>query len=196
MVSFFRELPFQIQIQGQLSIFRFAAGFSKSVDPLSGMTVNLKYVNSWLEALQQDCRGRHFSDPGEMLMAANAFLEPLAQEQRALVTRLQIRFENQDQLSKSFDEKLNENFEFQKSWWVTRTSPQQRVRMTAIFSILDWSEVQKLQALDVAESYQSDVGDLFQNFLAKPFSIEIQDPLTGSSLLSIENRQLAYKDKK
>lgn len=58
MLQLVREIPIQIVIQGTLSsrrgfLFYMAAGFSKSVDPLSGMSVNLTLVDQWLQEARQ-----------------------------------------------------------------------------------------------------------------------------------------------
>jgi hypothetical protein len=53
MIQLVREIPIRVVTQGALSsrrgfLFYLAAGFSKELDPLSGMSVNLTLVDRWL----------------------------------------------------------------------------------------------------------------------------------------------------
>lgn len=53
MLKLVRQIPIRIVIQGALSsrrgfLFSMAAGFSKEIDPLTGMSVNLSEVDKWL----------------------------------------------------------------------------------------------------------------------------------------------------
>lgn len=181
MISLYRELPFQLKIRGQFFLFRFAAGYSKTVDPQSGMTVNLKYLNSWLEALRGHCQDQDFTSPCEILQVARSFLKALAVAQQASLERVQIQFENQDLLSQDSDEK----FEFQKSWWVTEMNQAKRVQIIATFPVLIWADVERLQNLILAGNYRSRAQELFLNFPIEPILIEVRDPLTGASMLSL-----------
>lgn len=58
MLQFVREIPLRVVLQGTLSsrrgfLFHMAAGFSKDIDELSGMSVNLLQVDQWLQAAAQ-----------------------------------------------------------------------------------------------------------------------------------------------
>lgn len=57
MLQFVRQIPVQVFIQKALSsrqgfLFHISAGFCHDVDPLSGMSVNLKVVDEWLGELK------------------------------------------------------------------------------------------------------------------------------------------------
>jgi hypothetical protein len=65
MLQFVREIPVLIVIHGALSqrrgfLFRLQAGFSKPVDPLSGMSANLTKVDQWLSEVQMDLQAQTF----------------------------------------------------------------------------------------------------------------------------------------
>lgn len=72
MLQFVRQTPIQIVFEKALSerrgfLFHLAAGFSKNVDPLSGMTVNLVVVDQWLRDLKSDLEGTLFRTETESL---------------------------------------------------------------------------------------------------------------------------------
>jgi hypothetical protein len=89
---FFKEVPLQVQLQGELRLLHFAAGFSKAVDPLSGMTVNLARINQWLNQLASDLVQLNFSNALEFLSWARDQLQIQAQLEKAQVTKVQARF--------------------------------------------------------------------------------------------------------
>lgn len=81
MLQFVREIPIRIVIQGALSsrrgfLFHLAAGFSHEVDPLSGMSVNLMFVDEWLWKLKKDLEKDPFISSRESLN--HAFAEIMA----------------------------------------------------------------------------------------------------------------------
>lgn len=83
-----------IQIDGKLSFFKLAAGFSKAVDPESGMTVNLVHVNEWLgEVIRQLSQGDHASEQ-TVLQFAEKTLKEKSQALGAVVSRVQITAED------------------------------------------------------------------------------------------------------
>nr|WP_295905977.1 hypothetical protein [uncultured Bdellovibrio sp.] len=87
MLQFVREVPIRIVIQGALSsrrgfLFHLAAGFSHDIDPLSGMSVNLMFVDEWLWKLKKDLEKDPFISSRESFN--HAFAEVMA------VTRLNL----------------------------------------------------------------------------------------------------------
>ncbi|MNJ94631.1 hypothetical protein D3C87_123330 [compost metagenome] len=81
MLQFVRQIPIQIVIAKALSerrgfLFYVAAGFSKEVDPLSGMTVNLMKVDEWLQTLKEELEESLFISETESLN--HAFAEVMA----------------------------------------------------------------------------------------------------------------------
>lgn len=87
MLQFVREIPIRILIQKASSerrgfLFYLAAGFSKEVNPLSGMTVNLVLVDQWLKELKEAVESAPFISEHDNLNAS--FAEIMA------VTRLNL----------------------------------------------------------------------------------------------------------
>lgn len=80
MLQFVREIPLRIVLQGTPSsrrgfLFHLAAGFapkSGTVDPLSGMSVNLMAVDAWLGELKKELEESVFTSPTESLNHALA----------------------------------------------------------------------------------------------------------------------------
>lgn len=58
---FFKESPFQLQIRKESHLVHLAAGFSKSVNPLTGMTVNLVIVQQWMAELRDQADRREWN---------------------------------------------------------------------------------------------------------------------------------------
>lgn len=81
MLQFVREIPISIVLQSASSarrgfLFKLAAGFSKEINPLSGMSVNLVSVDQWLAALKTDLEQTVFESKSESL--SHAFAEIMA----------------------------------------------------------------------------------------------------------------------
>lgn len=106
MLQFVRQIPIRILIQGASSerrgfLFKVAAGFSKEVDPLSGMTVNLVLVDRWLRDLKCSLEADVFVSKSGIL--SHAFAEIMAvtrlnlleraEEEGATLTSLEFREE-------------------------------------------------------------------------------------------------------
>ncbi|UYL07637.1 hypothetical protein B9G69_011325 [Bdellovibrio sp. SKB1291214] len=87
MLQFVREISISIVLQTASSarrgfLFKLAAGFSKEINPLSGMSVNLVLVDQWLAELKSDLEHTVFESESDSL--SHAFAEILA------VTRLNL----------------------------------------------------------------------------------------------------------
>lgn len=72
MLSFVREIPLSIVIEGALSarrgfLFYVSAGFHAPVDPLSGMSVNLVLVDQWLAELKNHLESKSWLAEAEIL---------------------------------------------------------------------------------------------------------------------------------
>ena len=106
MLQLIRETPIRVVSEGTLSsrrgfLFYIAAGFSKEVDPLSGMSVDLVQVDNWLaqaverfgqgnfEIISQDFHGGLTG----WAEAIRQFLDRCAQEDGATLTSLCFREE-------------------------------------------------------------------------------------------------------
>ncbi|WP_413557587.1 hypothetical protein [Bdellovibrio sp. HCB209] len=81
MLQFVREIPISIVTQSASSarrgfLFKMAAGFSKEINPLSGMSVNLVLVDQWLGKLKTDLEQSVFISKSESL--SHAFAEIMA----------------------------------------------------------------------------------------------------------------------
>ena len=92
---FFHEIPLQIHLRGKFQTIHFATGFSKPVDALSGMTVNLTTVQGWLYQLSSQVALNTFADPIQFLEWAQARLQKDALADTAELIQLQIRFFDQ-----------------------------------------------------------------------------------------------------
>lgn len=106
MLQFVREIPLRIVLQGASSerrgfLFYVSAGFSKPLDPLSGMTVNLMHVDEWLQdlksCLEKDVlvsKTDHLSHAFAELMAITRLnLTEKAEKEKATLISLQFREE-------------------------------------------------------------------------------------------------------
>lgn len=113
-VSFFRELPLTISIDGKLSFFKLAAGFSKPVDLQSGMTVNLVLVNQWLKEAIQHLSAGNFADEQAALRRIEGGLRDHARSVGAELTRVQLTGE--DESVTALDAS---GFSFRTSRWST-----------------------------------------------------------------------------
>ena len=121
MLQFVREIPISIVIEGASSarrgfLFHLAAGFSKDVNPLSGMTVNLMLVDQWLGDLKSALEQDVFVSKSESL--SHAFAEILA------VTRLNLI----EQAEKEQATLMSLSFREERGWgfsWNNKLSPEQ-----------------------------------------------------------------------
>ena len=121
MLQFVREIPISIVIEGASSarrgfLFHLAAGFSKDVNPLSGMTVNLMLVDQWLWDLKSAIEQDVFVSKSESL--SHAFAEILA------VTRLNLI----EQAEKEQATLASLSFREVRGWgfsWSNKLSPEQ-----------------------------------------------------------------------
>lgn len=106
MLQFVRETPIRIHFQETLSMrrgflssesrlffFHVSAGFSKAVDPLSGMTVNLVLVDQWLADLKKNFESDSQGALLEMVFQARSFLQEKAKKEGAILTHLDFREE-------------------------------------------------------------------------------------------------------
>lgn len=79
MLQFFREAPIRIQFQAPSErrgfLFSLAAGFSKDIDPLSGMSVNLVDVDQWMTELQNSMQGKVYDLESDIHLAARLVYE-------------------------------------------------------------------------------------------------------------------------
>lgn len=89
---FFKEIPLQVKTQGNFYLVYLATGFSKPVDPLSGMTVNLMSVMSWQNDFKASLAKQDFSSWLEFLKSASAFFSEKASSEKAELKALQLRF--------------------------------------------------------------------------------------------------------
>lgn len=93
--AFFHETPLVLALPGRRELVDFAVGFRKNVDPLSGMTVNLKEILRWQELWATKIHTSHFQDHFEFLKQAHIFFSGQAQVVGAQIQALQIRFFDQ-----------------------------------------------------------------------------------------------------
>ncbi len=106
MLQFVREIPLRIVMHGASSerrgfLFYMSAGFSKELNPLSGMTVNLVQVDEWLgelkNALEKDVlvsKTENLSHAFAELMAiARLYLVEKAESEQATLISLSFREE-------------------------------------------------------------------------------------------------------
>jgi hypothetical protein len=96
MLQFVREIPIRIVfkkalLQKQGFLFRVAAGFSKKIDPLSGMSVNLVSVDRWLSELKNILESAE--QGADLVSVAQKFLETQAQTEGAILQSLNFREE-------------------------------------------------------------------------------------------------------
>jgi len=90
--TFFKEIPLQLKIQGNFNLVYFATGFSKPVDPLSGMTVNLTKVIQWQNDFKLFLADQNFSSWLSFFKQATEFFQKKAVIERAELKALQVRF--------------------------------------------------------------------------------------------------------
>lgn len=106
MLQFVREIPIRIVVQGTLSsrrgfLFHMSAGFSKDVEPQSGMSVNLNLVDQWLDEVRSHFSVEplisQFESPNNSLVSwlqsIQALLRRRAQAQGAVLASLCFREE-------------------------------------------------------------------------------------------------------
>lgn len=91
---FFKELPLILSVQGKPELVHLAAGFSKPVDALSGMTINLKDIMDWQDEWARLCASRDFSSQLDFLQEARAFFAGKAASMGAQVPAVQSRFQS------------------------------------------------------------------------------------------------------
>ncbi|MEK2688258.1 hypothetical protein [Bdellovibrio sp. GT3] len=114
MLQFVREIPVSIVLQSASSarrgfLFKMAAGFSKPVNPMSGMTVNLMVVDEWLAKLKSDLEGSVFESKSDSL--SRAFAEVMAVARLNLIE--QCESEEAQLISLSFGEERGWGFSWQ-----------------------------------------------------------------------------------
>ena len=106
MLQFVRQIPIRIVVQGTLSsrrgfLFSMAAGFSKDVDPLTGMSVNLIEVDKWLAETEERFSGLLTVSDHDTLQdgiadwvhAIRSFLDEMAKGEGATLSSLTFREE-------------------------------------------------------------------------------------------------------
>ncbi|WP_413574975.1 hypothetical protein ACLVWU_12035 [Bdellovibrio sp. HCB290] len=114
MLQFVREIPISIVLQSASSarrgfLFHMAVGFSKPVSPLSGMTVNLMVVDSWLGKLKADLESTVFQSKSDSL--SHAFAEVMAVARLNLVEQCEV--EDAKLISIDFREERGWGFSWQ-----------------------------------------------------------------------------------
>ncbi|WP_374030072.1 hypothetical protein [Bdellovibrio bacteriovorus] len=212
MLQFVREIPILIVIQGALSsrrgfLFHLAAGFTKEIDPLSGMSVNLMLVDEWLKDLKTDLEATLFESSSESVN--HAFAEVMA------VARLNLT----EKAEKEGAQLASLRFREERGWsfsWSHEQSPEEMMftyphyieslPKNEKFDLLrvnfEWHRVQGCEA-----DYQHE-GFLLLKKLAQKEASELQNSLpsllqtklpSGSSLQNIEleylgaNYKVAFK---
>ncbi|MFM6927520.1 MAG: hypothetical protein ACKOX6_03610 [Bdellovibrio sp.] len=125
MLQFVREIPISIVIEGASSarrgfLFHLAAGFSKDVNPLSGMTVNLMLVDKWLGGLKTSLEQDIFISKSDSL--SHAFAEILAVTRLNLIERAEAEAEQATLVSLSFREERGWSFS-----WNDKISPENMI---------------------------------------------------------------------
>ena len=101
MLQFVREIPIRIVLQGTPSsrrgfLFHMAAGFSPQsghIDPLSGMSVNLVHVDSWLAEVKAQAELSPCANLNDMLQEFRVRLSDKALLQGASLSSLVLREE-------------------------------------------------------------------------------------------------------
>lgn len=137
MLQFVREIPIQVIVQKASSerrgfLFYVAAGFSKEINPLSGMTVNLTQVDKWLQDLKKDLEKEAFVSSAEninqalseLLTKSRLQLAAQAQTEKATLVSLQFREERSWSFSWS-EEQEGELFKYDHFLEVFPKSPQE-----------------------------------------------------------------------
>lgn len=112
MLQFVREIPIRIVLQETPSarrgfLFHLAAGFSRQdgqLDPLSGMSVNLMHVDSWLAEVKAQAEQNSCSDLHGLMQAIRSELSGKATSRGAQLCSLMLREERGWSLSWSQDE--------------------------------------------------------------------------------------------
>ncbi|MBO9666607.1 MAG: hypothetical protein J7501_07310 [Bdellovibrio sp.] len=121
MLQFVREIQVSVLTQGASSsrrgfLFNVAAGFSKDINPLSGMTVNLMLVDQWLGELKSELEADVFVSSSESL--SHVFAEIMA------VTRLNLI----EQAEKENAQLTSLEFREERGWgfaWQHHQSPEE-----------------------------------------------------------------------
>lgn len=88
---FFKEVPLQLRFQGDFILIFFATGFSKAVDPMSGMTVNLMNVVQWQSKFKDSLKSEDFGSWFDFFQRATLFFQNKAQSEQAELKALQVR---------------------------------------------------------------------------------------------------------
>lgn len=115
MLQFVREIPIRIVLQETPSsrrgfLFHVAAGFARQdgqIDPLSGMSVNLMHVDSWLAELKTQAEQNPCTSLNDLLENFRATLSGKATSQGAQLCSLVLREERGWSLSWSLVETLS-----------------------------------------------------------------------------------------
>jgi hypothetical protein len=178
---FFKELPLVVSIQGKPEFIGFAAGFSKEVDPLSGMTFNLKDIMDWQQQWKAQSIGQSFALWTHYLQNAFSHFRKLAPNAKELI--VQVRFWDQSTLRMT-----GSHFRY------TRIFPQSdsmgRLRILQLeCSVQNESELERIRHLHLQDELPGSFDEpelLYSYFESKlglsDFAIEIKDPETQISI--------------
>lgn len=181
---FFKELPLVLQYQGKPELVHFAVGFSKTVDPMSGMTVNLKDIMDWQEQWKQMSSVSLITSWFEFFQQAHSFFQKKAALQKAESPIQQIRF---------FDSSIlrfeNGQFVMTKSQSMVDTLG--RLRICHVQWILDLeSDIQRIREYPMRSELPGtwDDSDLILNLFEselglKAQRLELEDPISKIATL-------------
>ncbi|WP_413584615.1 hypothetical protein [Bdellovibrio sp. HCB274] len=207
MLQFVREIPVSIVLQSASSarrgfLFHMAVGFSKEVNPLSGMTVNLMLVDAWLGKLKADLESTAFHSRSDSL--SHAFAEIMAVARLNLIE--QCEAEEAQLISISFREERGWSFSWQhlqSPQEMTVTQPhflEAFLQNTADFGLLKvefaWNRVADCEADFSHEGFK-----ILKTISARSVS-ELADKLaplkefrlsSGSSLQEIHIKHLSWQ---
>ncbi|MEZ0392654.1 MAG: hypothetical protein ACAH59_10585 [Pseudobdellovibrionaceae bacterium] len=155
----------------------FALGVSQEINPLSGMTVNLKKVLEWLEDFQSQVKSQNFTAWNDFFIFSFSQLQKKVLSESAQLTALQVNFFDHSQLRFQ-----NNQMTFSQTALVSDESGVKK--WTAFFQMDQFKTLPRIewpQKFTGAFDPASLIFSLFQ--FPKPFRIEIQNPTTKESLV-------------
>lgn len=178
---FFKELPLTVSIQGKPELVGFAAGFSREVDPMSGMTFNLKDIMDWQQQWKSQSTGQSFALWTQYLQNAFHHFKNLATNATDLI--VQVRFWDQSTFRMA-----GSHFLFTRSF--PQSDSRGRLRILQLqCAVQNDSELERIRHFSTQNEFPGSFDEielLYSYFESKfglsDFTVEIKDPETQISV--------------
>lgn len=173
-----------VSVRGKPELIHFAVGFSKNVDPLTGMTVNLKEILGWLEEWKELSSRGDYPSWMDFLSQAQGFFAQQALKEKAQAAVVQAKFFDQSTLRWNGD-----HFSIAKQAPIVDRMA--RLRMCVIhFRLPTESDLERLRKFTLPSEIPGSFDEpeffltYFESVLGLPIDkAEIQDPQTKVSVI-------------